>query len=245
MMQTFIFVHDQEIVLDFIDAKKFQYLDGLTFVFVGNNPIDKIESIPNVIICRDLKYNLEDYPKLTSFTGWYALWKNNLVTSDKINLFEYDINVPDNLKNIIDDKLNNGCNILGYIPLGVNDFNYIQHSRWIEKISSSLEKVYKINLKNFIKSVGAFTTVSVTSNHSMTKKTFEEYMSWIEPMIDEVKTSDYSGHEVERSISLFYLINNLDYCISENTIHHYQFDSHRTQSISPEKFVKNYKKLLQ
>ncbi len=244
MMQTFIFVHDQQIVLDFIEAKKFQYLDGLNFVFVGNKPTDKIKSIENVIICRDLKHNLEEYPNLTSFTGWYALWKNNLIDSDIVNLFEYDINVPNNLKDIINDKLKGECNILGYIPLSVNDYNYIKHSRWIEKISISLEKVYKINLGRFIKSLDQLTKISVTSNHSMKKETFEKYMTWIEPMIDEVKTSFYSGHEVERSISLFYLINKINYCISENTIFHYQFDSHGTQSISKDKFNKNYRNLL-
>jgi hypothetical protein len=65
-------------------------------VFVGNRPIDKIEDLSNVIISRNYEGNLEDYPQLTSFTGWYTLWKHNLIDSEYVNLFEYDIDyVPD------------------------------------------------------------------------------------------------------------------------------------------------------
>jgi len=72
-METFIFVHDENIILDYINAKKFSNIKNLKYVFVGNNDVDKIKNLNNVIICKNLPHNLENYPKLTSFTGWYAL----------------------------------------------------------------------------------------------------------------------------------------------------------------------------
>jgi hypothetical protein len=79
----------------------------------------------------------------------------------------------------------------------------------------------------------------------MNKKTFENYMEWIEPMIDDIKTSVYSGHQMERSISLFYILNNIgNISVVPNILYHFQFDSHETQGIDKTKFIDNYKKLL-
>jgi hypothetical protein len=124
-MQTFIFVHDQNIVIDFIHSNKFSNIDNVKYVFVGDKPVDKIKDLNEVIVCRDLKDNIENYPNLTSFTGWYALWKNNLIESDYINLFEYDINFSSDLVSQINNSYDEGYDIIGYIPLKVRDFNYI------------------------------------------------------------------------------------------------------------------------
>jgi hypothetical protein len=243
-MQTFIFVHDQNIIIDFINSNKFSNIENVKYVFVGDKPVDKVKDLNEVIICRDLDDNIENYPNLTSFTGWYALWKNNLINSDYVNLFEYDINFSSDLIPQINNAYNEKYDIIGYIPLKVRDFNYIGHLPWIEKIISSLNSVYKVNLYDLVLSLDANTTVSVTSNHSMKRETFESYMNWISPMIDEIKTSYFSGHEVERSISIFYLLSNLKYKILEGKIEHFQFNSHGTQKISQEKFKNNYQKLL-
>jgi hypothetical protein len=85
----------------------------------------------------------------------------------------------------------------------------------------------------------------MTSNHTFSKKSFEQYMEWIEPMIDDIKKSDLSGHIIERSISTFYLLNKLkNIVILPNVLHHFQFDSHKTQGISEQKIIDNYEKLL-
>lgn len=243
-MQTFIFVHDQNIILDYKKVNKFSNLKNLVYVFLGDKPTDQILGFSDVIICRDLKYNLEDYPKLTSFSGWYALWKNNLITSDFINLFEYDINVSTDLQNKIESSFESEYDVIGYIPLPVSNSNYISHSPWISNLMSSLKKTYDFDLKGFIGSFESDKLISMTSNHSLKKEVFESYMEWILPMIDDVKNSSYSGHEVERSISIFYLIKNLRYLILTGELHHFQFDSHKTQKISPQKFQDNYKHLL-
>jgi hypothetical protein len=87
--QTFIFIHDQNIILDFEKNNKFKELENLTYIFLGNRDIDKIKDMSNVIVCRNLPINIEEYPYLTSFSGWYAIWKNKLYDADYLNLFEY------------------------------------------------------------------------------------------------------------------------------------------------------------
>lgn len=242
--QTFIFVHNQEIILDYIKVKKFTQLENVKYVFVGNGEISKIENLSNVIICKNLPNNIEQYPKLTSFTGWYSIWKNKLYDSDFINLFEYDVNLSENFNSII-NTIPLGTEIVGYIPFNPHDFNFIGHSPWSEELIKSIKFHYNINTFDEIKKLPTNTVCSMTSNHTFSKQSFEEYMVWIEPMIDDIKKTQLSGHQVERSISLFYLLNKKkNVKILPNILHHYQFDSHKTQGIGEQKFLNNYNKLL-
>jgi len=243
-METFIFVHDQNIILDYINNNKFSNLNNLKYVFVGNNEIDKIKNLDNVIICRDLPNNLENYPKLTSFTGWYALWKNNLIKSDIVNLFEYDINLSSDIESHINFNVGLGYDIIGYVPLFISDINFIGYSQWISNLRLSLDKNYNVNLNNYVNSFPNDKIITVTSNHSLTINFFNEYMKWIEPMIDDIKISNFSGHEVERSISIFYLLKNINYVFLPDLLYHFQFDSHETQGIGRHKFESQYKDLL-
>jgi hypothetical protein len=243
-METFIFVHDENIIIDYINAEKFTSLTNVKYVFVGNKESEKIKNLENVIICNELEHNLEDYPKMTSFTGWYALWKNNLIKSDRINLFEYDVNLVDTIKSNIEFNFDLGYKIIGYIPLSVFDHNFISQKQWISHLQSSIQKYYNINLVDFVNTLPQDKIITVTSNHSFTINFFNEYMEWIEPMIDDIKSSNFSGHEVERSISIFYLLKNINYVFLPNLLHHFQFDSHETQGIGRNKFKTQYKDLL-
>ena len=44
-METYIFVHNQNIILDFIESKKFNDLGLVKYVFLGDSNIDKIENL--------------------------------------------------------------------------------------------------------------------------------------------------------------------------------------------------------
>jgi hypothetical protein len=243
-METFIFVHDENIILDYINVNKFSNIKNLKYVFVGNNDVDKIKNLNNVIICRNLPYNLENYPKLTSFTGWYALWKNNLIKSNSINLFEYDVNITEDIEDHINFNFSLGYSVIGYVPILISEHNFIGEDHWISYLRSSLEKNYNINLNDQIYSLPHDKIITVTSNHSFNTDTFNEYMRWIEPMIDDIKISNFSGHEVERSISIFYLLKNINHVFLPDLLYHFQFDSHETQGIGRNKFETQYKDLL-
>jgi hypothetical protein len=96
--QTFIFVHDQYIVLDYLAAGKFNELPDVKYVFLGQRPSDQIGHLVDmdkVIIARDLPDNIEHLPNLVAWTGWYAIARNGLITADIVNLFEYDVNLTD------------------------------------------------------------------------------------------------------------------------------------------------------
>jgi hypothetical protein len=94
--QTFIFVHDQYIVLDYLAAGKFNELPDVKYVFLGQRPVDLLDQFvgeKKVIVARNLPDNIEHYPNLVAWTGWYAIARNGLITADIVNLFEYDVNL--------------------------------------------------------------------------------------------------------------------------------------------------------
>ena len=60
--ETFIFCHDQDLILGFEENQKFKNLYNYTYVFLGSRPTDKLTELDNVIVARDLEYNREQYP---------------------------------------------------------------------------------------------------------------------------------------------------------------------------------------
>lgn len=241
-INTYIFVHEQQIILDFIRVGKFNNIENVIYVFVGNNDTSNIEKLDNVIICNKLPINIESYPKLTSFTGWYALWKNGLInTCDYLNLFEYDVNLTGGFIDKIKSEM---ADIIGYILYNVHDFGYVGCPDWCESICKAIKKHYDIDVCSFISALPLDHKCSMTSNHTLSKNCFEEYMKWVEPMIDDIKESALSGHQIERSISLFYLLNGLEYKIIPDILEHFNFDSHRTQNVDVDKITYHYYRLL-
>lgn len=244
-IETFIFVHDQNIILDCIKYGKYKSLNNVKYVFVGDRETDKIENIDNVIISKNLKYNIEEYPKLTSYTGWYSLWKNNLITGDYLNLFEYDIELTDEFNKLKEVLEGMTPNIIGYIPLNVHSIVYLKTPRYCKELIEGINDVYGIDTIKRINELNKDSTCSVTSNHTFKKEIFVKYMEWVEPLLEYIKENNYSGHQIERSISLFYILNYINKVkIMSNALKHFQLDTHETQNIPKQKFNDYYNKVV-
>jgi len=226
-IQTFIFIHNQDILLDCINNNKFENLPKLTYAFLGGGDTSKLKNIPNVIICRDLIDNIEEYPKLTSYTGWYAIWKNKLYDSDYINLFEYDIEIHPYINEMIESNFNLEIKIIGYIPFSIHDDGFIKHEELSGDLKRSINKNYNINVDDFVKLFHTDAFISITSNHTFEKRAFEQYMEWMVPIQEDIKNNSKAGHQVERSIMLFYLINNINNGVLLDALYHHQLNSHQ------------------
>lgn len=231
-VKTFIFIHDQDLLLEFERTKKFLGFTGYKYVFVGNRSTDKIKDLPNVIISRDYVGNIENYPQLTSFTGWYTLWKHKLIDSEYVNLFEYDINyVPDFESHLYKFYYENS-EMIGYIPYPAHHNMFVKHAPFIEGLYNAIRNVYQIDLKSVVnsaienKSIGYW---SSTSNTTFRKDIFEKYMDWFVPLVSLIKDDKNAGHYHERSITLFALLNRRKLSLTSSYIKHFQMDSHKTQ----------------
>ena len=231
--KTFIFIHDQELLLKFEKNNKFKNLKDYSYVFVGKKDISKISNLKNVLIARNFKNNLEDYPLFTAFTGWYMLWKNDLITTDYVSLIEYDVILSEQFEMLINNFFNENCDLVGYVPIRLDNYHYINNDNWVRSILPAIKKIHNLDVKSIIYSIVKTypdSFWSSTNNITFKKEIFNEYMNWFEPLIDEIKGDDYCGHAQERAISFFYLTKNKKMKLTNGLIAHFQLNSHGTQT---------------
>lgn len=228
-MQTFIFVHDESIVLNDIASGKFKELPDLQYVFLGARGVDRIRGLSNLIVCRELPIHLEAYPRLTSFSGWYALWKNKLISADYINLFEYDVDLAPDFLPVLEAEMQSEPSILGYVPLRVHNPLFIEDPAHIGNLLHSIQHHHGVDAAAMIRRLDKEAVCSRTSNHTFRRDVFEQYVEWMEPMIDDLKDTPMAGHHIERSISLFYLLEGIpEVRLRADILQHAQADSHAT-----------------
>jgi hypothetical protein len=230
--ETFICVHDQNIILDYENRSKFNILKNYRYIFLGDRPTDLIQNNPKVIIARKFENNLEDYPYFTAFTGWYLLWKNNLITTKYITLLEYDTLVNENFEQIISKMIYENKPMIGYVPVSVNNYHYIDNNNWVEHIFKAITEVYKMNIQLKLKTLISKTpnlSWSSTSNITFRNDIFNDFMKWFEPLIPHLKDTQTSGHAFERAVSFYYFTKNKEMVLTNGVIKHIQMDSHKTQ----------------
>lgn len=249
-IQTFIFAHDQQIILDMEENGKFNSIPNLTYVMVGANPHDKLEGMDNVIIEWEYPKNLVDYNKnMLSFTGWQLLYEYDMLDSDTdyVNLFEYDIKLSDNFMSELENCIaQSKPSIVGYITLPVNAPMYIEEPKFCKEIIDSIKKHHEIDIPYVVSLYKEFNAVvSVTSNHTLDVHTFYNFMKFMQPCIDDIKENKYSGHQTERALSFYYLnFDSLSVEVLPDSLFHYQLDTHQTQGIPIEKFNNNYAQVV-
>lgn len=230
--ETFIFIHDQELVLDFEKKQKFQNLYNFKYVFLGNRPVDKIINLPNLLIARNYEFNMEEYPSFTSFTGWYFLWKNKLISTKYINLFEYDVILDKNIDQIHNKFYENNIEIIGYVPFPMSHYQFITNPKWNEHILPIIKEKNKVDLQKQVSQIlknNPQALWSSTSNTTFRIDVFNEYMDWFVPISEKIKETETCGHAHERSITYFTLIKSKKMLLTNNILKHLQLDSHKTQ----------------
>ena len=207
MPQTFIFVHDQEIVLDYIRAGKFNDLPNLKYIFLGSRPVDKIEGVENVVVARHLPYHIEDCPNLLAWTGWYAIVENGLIESKLINLFEYDVN------------------IIGKWDQPQGDVAYFQHKETCEVwwnyngIQPQLEEIMGKRATIHLRQI------PMTSCYTLSSGRLEKIISKLLYEIPCEYEHPYAGHIAERLCS--YWLRQIKF--APGKLEHLYADSHNTQ----------------
>jgi hypothetical protein len=246
-ISTFIFAHKQEIILEYKKNEKFKNLPEVKYVLVGKNNYDSVDNMEDVIIAQKFDGNIEDYPRFTSYTGWYILWKNNLIKTDYINLFEYDINVKPNMTGLFTKIQKSDFDFIGYLPMSIKEPCYLLDRRWTNDMIESIKKNYNLDMDNFFTGFiknNPNSNWSSTSNSTFTKEHFEKYMCWFENIFVDLKNSEFPGHAHERSISFYYFLNKLKVAIFPGFIEHFQLNSHETSPLENNRFDKLFNNLL-
>jgi FkbM family methyltransferase len=232
-IETFITVHDQEIILNYEKDGKFSNLSKYRYVFVGNNDSSKIKDLDNVIIAKNYSDNIEHMNYFVDYTSWYLLIKNKLIETNLVSLIQYDVDITESFESETLRMLENNSNaIVGYVPYEIKSDNFISSHMSAEPLNRSLINVYNKNIYNIVDEHVKKTsdTLWPSANNIATSKTILEMLiNWFEPIAYDMGNHKHSGHSFERSIKIFSIIYNINNNYTDFVLKHYQLDSHKTQ----------------
>jgi hypothetical protein len=230
--QTFVFLHDEKLYFD--NQNRFNCFDNIKYVFLGKENTFKIEKYDDVIIAKNFSENIEKYKSLTAYTGWYLLWKNKLIDAEYVNFFEYDIVFREDIQKILYDTFEKfpKINLLSYQSIFLHDYWFLGCDLLSKNFLDKLKYYYDFDGKDFLNNFGSDVEVGITLNQTIDKKTFESFMDWINPIVDDIKHDEMAGHYIERCLPLFILYRSLHSVICKNALYHLRLDSHGTQKIS-------------
>jgi hypothetical protein len=189
-------------------------------LFVGratNYPIHD-----RVILLRSLPNNIEHYPKLLTFTAWYAVIKNNLFLDyEHLCILEYDVNITEASMIAINNAIGNiSPDIISFKRLGGG-------TQFFLDVNESILREF-VGLRTDNTSYVASTWYP-TTNHCMKRVLLSDFVDWYYPLcIPEILQKDYANTSWyhERLFSAFININNITPFLIGG-VHHYQQYSHR------------------
>ena len=233
MIEVFITVHDQDIILKNEESQKYSNLSKYRYVFVGNNDTSKISHLNNVIFAKNYEDNIEHLNYFVDFTSWYLIIKNNLIETDFISLVQYDTDITSTFENKTIEILNSNLNsILGYVPYPIAYCDFLKCNKGAEPLNNSLTNVYNLNIYDVVDEHVKKTSDALwpsSNNIATTKSILKKLVYWFEPVVHDMGNFKHSGNSFERAIKIFSIINNINNSYLDNVLKHYQLDSHKTQ----------------
>lgn len=226
MINYFILSHDITL------CKKYQHLiDSLKYLIVGANNTININN--NYIICNQLKNHIEQYPFLCSYTGWYAVAKNNLFNSHVVSLLEYDTIISHLFetynKNICSQQLNNNY-IIAYNKTLTNHYVFYKSTPWLE---IALKRVYDIDLVDFVRSYSkSYPLWPTTTNITMPVEVLIGFIEWFHPMARIFKQHPLGAYVHERALFIYCVLNNIKIIYApSHLLTHQQAQSHKINDV--------------
>lgn len=233
MIETFITVHDQDIILKNEESQKYSNLSKYRYVFVGGNDTSKIRHFDNVLFAKNYEDNIEHLNYFVDYTAWYLIIKNNLIETDVVSLIQYDTDITSTFEIETIKSFNSNFNsILGYVPYPISYCDFLTCNMGAEPLNKSLMSLYNLNIYDVVDKHVKETSDTLwpsSNNIATTKLILEKLVYWFEPVAHEMGNFKHSGHSFERSIKIFSIINNITNPYLNDVLKHYQLDSHKTQ----------------
>jgi len=225
-IETFVIVHDQEVLLACEREGRFAGLPSYRYLFVGPRDVSSLTERENVIVARELPDNIEAYPNLLSFTGWYAVARNRLCRSPRVTLLEYDVRLapdffPRNLS-----LLSGRRSVVGYVPFPLSDPLYLHATPWL---IPALRSAHGVDVAQLVQShldAGGADQWTATTNASMATADLEEFVAWFVPASRFFRHDPIGAHVHERAVPVFCLLKGLENLLLPDVLKHRQARSH-------------------
>lgn len=231
-LEVFVVVHEQDLLLECEQDRRFSDIPRLRYVFVGMRPTDKLTGRSDVVIARDLADNIEQFPNLLSFTGWYAVAQNNLATARYVSLLEYDVKVAPDFVGQTLSALRTNDGFVGYVPFPLSHPMYLHATPWL---ISALAAVHQIDVAALIYdylAAGGSDQWSATTNASMSAVHLRAFVDWLLPVTCVYRHDPIGAHVHERTLNVFCLLHGLDSQCLSGLLTHAQRRSHQILAVS-------------
>lgn len=220
----FIVCHNQEIAKSILVDPILGNISSLKILFVGSNPYDG-RYRDKVIVCRDLKFNIEHMPKLVAYTAWYAVVRNDLSKADNICILEYDITVTDRFKQMVEVALSGNCDALGFVNTTMRDPVFLDV---IPEFKEYVFKRYKCHvidciLKNSPTNSSFWPS---TSNLAMSRNFLNGFVDWYDSIIPTISEMETLAFVHERATIIYAWIAGLKINIDSTILKHWMMKSH-------------------
>lgn len=225
LIQTFIVVHNQDLIKNFEQKGKYKALN-YKYLFVGKGDVSQLseEELSKTIVIRDYEGNFEHYPHFYDFTAWHVLWKHRLIDTPYFVSIQYDFTVTnEKAEDIILGKLQACESPLGMLE--VPHFLYL-----LQDLIPGIAEAFKA------KGLGPeftreFATWPCSQGTAWPTEIFYEFMEWFEPLFEVLKDHVWCGHVAERMIWAFMQAKNLPPHYAPGLFHHESKNVHGTSSM--------------
>ena len=123
--------------------------------------------------------------------------------------------------------------IFGYVPYSITSYDFIGNKTYSKPLNESVFNVYNVNIFDlvsvYLKANPQDNLWPSSNNVAMSKKQLRSSQNGLNPFCFTWETKNYSGHSMERSLKIYYIINEIKNSYIKNKLIHHQLDSHETQ----------------
>ena len=226
MIDYLISTHDVKL----LNTCNYKSIIDPKYLLLGNN--HSCKNNQNTIICNCLTHNIENFPFLCSYTGWYAVSKNKLHNYNTVCLLEYDSILSEDFHisnmNIVQQQ-NNNRYIISYSNTLTDHYVFYKSTPWLE---IALKKIYNIDIVNFVSfNKDQLPMWPTTTNITMPVDVLDAFIEWFSPMTDIFKHDRLGAYVHERAFFIFCATHNISIIYNKSKLIHKQLKSHKINDI--------------
>jgi hypothetical protein len=224
-----IVVHNKSIIDVFESNNRYIKLKNYKYLLVGD-PSENLNS-KKIIQCNTLPNNIENESNYLAYTGWYAAAYNPFLLEDYeyICFLEYDTDVD------FDFSLEYFTNTVFTRHLDCYGINLMDNINVLFERSPFTTKLIRFLIENNYHEIRPNNNNWIVTNNVVFKTKFLlDYFNdeLTVSFLKYLKNDKMSGHFLERFLSVFCFIKNVQFdTVLNNKLTHRGYDSHNTQNI--------------
>jgi hypothetical protein len=224
VIETYVTIHDQDILIQLEAAERYKEL-SYTYLFVGPRPIDRVPDDVKIIVAREHDPNFEQWPHFYDFTGWYVLARHGLFTANNALCIQYDMYISDPQVPMNCDRwLTDEPGPIAFCAGHKQAHNWMLLLPGFEQTFRAAMATKGINQDTWPE----FNEWPTTQGTAWRADDLTKFMLWFEPLFDFFAPDTWAGHHAERCVKSWCMDVGLTERYMHGAIVHEHQDCHGT-----------------